>query len=178
MNLSPLLIKKQEFEKSMRGYNVEEVQAFLDKISSEMAELLNQKEQLENEVERLNREVEEFRKIEKKLQDDIQKAQETSAQALESAKKQSAFIIKEAEVKAAQMIQNSEEKVNAMQNAVVTLRVEKDLIIARLRAIVGTQSNLLEGKVKDAGEEPKKPKVQDQAEKLDIDLDEIVDKLL
>ena len=178
MNLSPLLIKKQEFEKSMRGYNVDEVQAFLDKISSELEELINQNEQLESEVERLNQEIEEFHKIEKKLQDDILKTQETSAQALESAKKQSALIIKEAEVKASQMIQNAEEKINAMQNAVMTLRAEKDLIIARLRAIVSTQSNLLEGKVKDAGEEPKKPKAQDEAEKLDIDVDDIVDKLL
>ena len=178
MNLSPLLIKKQEFEKSMRGYNVDEVQAFLDKISSELEKLINQNGQLENEVERLNREVEEFQKIEEKLQDDILKAQETSAQALDSAKKQSALIIKEAEVKTSQMIQNTEEKVNEMQNPVMTLRAEKDLIIARLRAIVGTQSNLLEGKVKDAGEEPKKTKAPDQAEKLDIDLDDIVDKLL
>ncbi len=178
MKLSPQLIKKQEFEKSMRGYNVDEVQAFLDKISSEMEELINQNEQLENEVDRLNREVEAFRQIEKKLQDDILKASETSAQAIESAKKQSALIIKEAEVKASQMIQNSEEKVNIMQNAVMTLRAEKDLIIARLRAIVGTQSNLLEGKVKDAGQEQKKPKAPDQAEKLDINLDDIVDKLL
>lgn len=178
MKLSPLLIKKHEFEKSMRGYKVDEVQAFLDKISSEMEELLHQNEQLENEVEKLTKEIEEFHKNEKKLQDDILKAQETSTQALESAKKQSLLIIKEAEVKASQMIQNAEEKVNIMQTAVMTLRAEKDLIIARLRAIVGTQSNLLEGKVKDAGEEPKKPKAQDQAEKLDIDLDGIVDKLL
>ena len=178
MKLSPLLIKNQEFEKSMRGYNVDEVQTFLDKISSEMEALINQNEQLESKVERLNREIEEFHKIEKKLEDDILKAQETSAQALESAKKQSALIIKEAEVKASQMIQNAEEKVNIMQNAVMTLRAEKDLIIARLRAIVGTQSNLLEGKVKDAGEEAKKPKAQDEAEKLDIDVDGIVDRLL
>jgi len=178
MNLSPLLIKKQEFEKSMRGYNVDEVQAFLDKISSEMEELINHNDQLESDVERLNREIEEFKKNEKKLQDDIINIKETSVQELESAKKQSSLIIKEAEVKASQMIQNAEEKVNAMQNAVMTLRAEKDLIIARLRAIVGTQSNLLEGKVKDAGEEAKKPKARDEAEKLDIDVDGIVDKLL
>jgi cell division initiation protein len=178
MNLSPLLIKKQEFEKSMRGYNVEEVQAFLNKISSEMEKLLNQKEQLEIEVERLTRELDEFHKTEKKLQDDILKAKESSDQALESGKKQSELIIKEAEVKASKLILNAEEKINAMQNAVMTLRGEKDLIIARLRAIVGTQSNLLEGKVKDAGEEQKKPKARDEAEKLDIDLDGIVDKLL
>jgi cell division initiation protein len=178
MKLSPLMIKKQEFEKSMRGYNVEEVQQFLNKISSEMEELIGKNEELEDEVKKLKLQIEKLQKSEKELRDDIQKTKETSAQALESAKKQSALIIKEAEVKASQMIQHSEEKVNALQNAVMTLREEKDLIIARLRAIVSTQSNLLEGKVKDAGEEPKKPKAQDKAEKLDIDLDGIVDKLL
>jgi cell division initiation protein len=178
MNLSPLLIKKQEFEKSMRGYNVDEVQAFLDKISSELEELINQNEQLENEVERLNREIEEFREIEKKLQDDILKIKEKSAQELESAKKQSALIIKEAEIKASQIVQNAEDIANEMRNAVMVLREEKDLIIARLKAIVSTQTNLLEGKVKDAGEEPKKTKTQDAPEKFDIDVDGIVDRLL
>ena len=178
MKLSPLMIKKQEFEKSMRGYNVEEVQQFLNKISSKMEELIGKNEELEDEVKKLKLQIEKLQKSEKELRDDIQKTKETSAQALESAKKQSALIIKEAEVKASQMIQHAEEKVNALQNAVMTLREEKDMIIARLRAIVSTQSNLLEGKVKDAGEEPKKPKAQDKAEKLDIDLDGIVDKLL
>ncbi|MCZ7614647.1 MAG: DivIVA domain-containing protein [Ignavibacteriaceae bacterium] len=58
MKLSPVLIKKQEFEKSMRGYNVEEVQAFLDKVSTDAEELLNENEQLQNEIEKLTREPE------------------------------------------------------------------------------------------------------------------------
>jgi len=33
MKLSPPLIKKQEFQKAVRGYNVEEVQAFLEKVA-------------------------------------------------------------------------------------------------------------------------------------------------
>ncbi len=178
MKLSPLLIKKQEFEKSMRGYNVDEVQTFLDKISSEMEELIDQNEQLENEVEILSKQLEEFQKIEQKLQDTIIKTQETSAEALESAKKQSSVIIKEAEIKASQIIKNAEDITAEMRNAVINLREEKDTIIARLKAIVSTQGNLLEGKVKDAGEEPKKNKAQNEAEKLDIDVDDIVDKLL
>ena len=178
MRLSPLQIKKQEFEKSMRGYNVDDVQGFLEKISSEVEDVNNQNEQHESEIERLKKELDEFHRIEKKLQDSILKSQETSTQTIESAKKQSLLIIREAEVKASQIIQNAEEKVNTMQNAVMMLREEKDLIIARLRAIVGTQSNLLEGKVKEAGEEPRKPKAQDEAEKLDFDVDGLVDKLL
>jgi len=178
MKLSPLLIKKQEFEKSMRGYKVEEVQTFLDKISSEMEELINENEALEQEVAALNHKVEEFQKIEKNLEDTLIKTQETSAQAIESSKKQAALIVKESEIKANQIIQNAEEIANEMRNAVIVLREEKDLIIARLKAIVSTQSNLLEGKVKEAGEEPKKPKVQDEPERLDIDVDGIVDRLL
>ena len=178
MKLSPLLIKKQEFEKSFRGYNVDEVQTFLDKISSEMEELINENEALEQEVENLNQKVTEFQKIEKNLQDSLLRTQETAAQALESAKKQSALIVKEAEIKSSQIIQNAENIASEMRNAVIALREEKDLIIARLKAIVSTQSNLLEGKIKNAGEEPKKPKIQDVPEKLDIDVDGIVDRLL
>ncbi|HSW56312.1 MAG TPA: DivIVA domain-containing protein [Ignavibacteriaceae bacterium] len=178
MKLSPLFIKKQEFEKSMRGYNVDEVQTFLDKISSEMENLNNEKEALEKKVEILNHKVEEFQKIEKNLQDTLIKTQETSAEVVDSAKKHSALIIKEAEIKASQIVQNAEDISNEMRKAVITLREEKDLIIARLKVIVGTQSNLLEGKVKDAGEERKKAKVQDEAEKFDIDVDGIVDRLL
>jgi cell division initiation protein len=178
MKLSPLLIKKQEFEKSFRGYNIDEVQTFLDKISSEMEELINENEALEQEVEKLNTKITEYQKIEKDLQDTLLKHQETVAQALESAKKQSALIIKEAEIKASQIIKNAENISNEMGAAVIALREEKELIIAKLKAIVSTQSNLLEGKVKSAGEEPKKPKVQDSPEKFDIDVDGIVDKLL
>lgn len=178
MKLSPILIKKQEFEKSLRGYNVEEVQAFLDKVSSDVEELLNQNEQLQNEVERLKRELDEFHKIEQKLQEAVLKQQETSAQTIEAAKKQSAMIIKEAEIKSAQIIKNAEDIASEMRNAVISLREERDTIIARLKAIVNTQANLLQGKVKEAGEEPKKPKVQEEPEKLDIDVDGIVDKLL
>ena len=178
MNLSPLFIKKQEFEKSMRGYNVDEVQTFLDKISSEMEELIDENEILKQEVASLNHKVEEFQKIEKNLQDTLIKTQETSAEVIDSAKKNSALIIKEAEIKASQIVQNAEDISNEIRKAVLALREEKDLIIARLKVIVGTQTNLLEGKVKDAGEERKKTKVQDSPEKFDIDVDGIVDRLL
>jgi hypothetical protein len=61
---------------------------------------------------------------------------------------------------------------------VESLREEKNLIIAKLKAIVTTQSNLLEGKVIDAGEEQIKTKKAESQERLDIDVDGIVDKLL
>lgn len=178
MKLSPLLIKKQEFEKSMRGYNIDEVQAFLDKVASEMEELINENEALEQEVESLNSKVNEFQKIEKNLQDTLIKAQENTTKTLESAKNQTSMLIKEAENKASQILEKANNSADEIRNAVMNLREEKDLIIARLKAIVNTQTNLFEGKVKDAGEEKKKPGTPVEQEKLDIDINGIVDKLL
>jgi len=178
MKLSPLLIKRQEFEKSMRGYNIDEVQAFLDKVASEMEKLINENEALEKEVERLNIKVSEVQVIEKNLQDTLIKAQENSTKTLESAKNQTNLLIQEAENKAAQILENANKSATEIRNSVMNLREEKNLIIARLKAIVNTQANLLEGKVKEAGEEKTKPAIQDEGEKLDIDVDDIVDKLL
>ena len=178
MKLSPLLIKRQEFEKSMRGYNIDEVQAFLEKVASEMEELINENEALEKEVERLNIKVSEVQVIEKNLQDTLIKAQENSTKTLESAKNQTSLLIKEAENKAAQILEKANKNAEEIRNAVMSLREEKNLIIARLKAIVNTQANLLEGKVKEAGEEKVQLAKPDEGEKLDIDVDDIVDKLL
>jgi cell division initiation protein len=178
MKLTPLLIKKQEFSKSVRGFNPEEVQTFLDKLSSEVDSLLRENEELKMEVEELSEKVIEFQKIEKNLQDTLIKAQESSSKTLESTKKQTSLMIKEAEIKASQLIENARENANEIRNAVSTLKEEKDLIIARLRAIVNSQANLLEGKVKEAGEEPSESKKQGSSEKVDLDVDDIVDKLL
>jgi len=178
MILSPLIIKKQEFTKSLRGFDPEEVQAFLDKMASDVDLLLQENESLNEEVESLNQRVIEFQSIEKNLQDTLLKAQESSTKAIESSKKQTNLIIKEAEIKASQILENAKQEVNDIQNAVVNLREERDLIVAKLKSIVNSQAHLLESKVKDAGDEPVQLNKTETKENVDIDVDDIVNKLL
>jgi len=178
MKLSPLLIKKQEFTKSLRGFDPEEVQAFLDKIASDVDSLLRENESLKEEVESLNQRVTEFRSIEKNLQSTLLKAQESSSKAIESSKKQTNLMIKEAEIKASQILESAKQETNDIRNAVVNLREEKDLIVAKLKAIVNSQAHLLETKVKEAGDEPVQLKKTETQENVDIDVDDIVNKLL
>ena len=178
MKLSPLLIKKQEFTKSLRGFDPEEVQAFLDKIASDVDSLLQENESLKEEVESLNQQVAEFRSIEKDLQSTLLKAQESSSKAIESSKKQTNLMIKEAEIKASQVLEKAKQEANDIRNAVVNLKEERDLIVAKLKAIVNSQAHLLESKVKEAGDEPVQPKKTETQENVDIDVDDIVNKLL
>ena len=180
MNLTPTDIRTQEFTKSRKGYDADEVKAFLEKIAEEVEDLMNENETLLSETEELKTSLDEYKKREKDLQTTLLKAQESSTKAIEAAKNQTGMMLKEAELKAARIIEKAKENANEIRDAVINLREEKDLIIAKLKAIVNTQSTLLEGKVKkidEAQQEPEKNKQQPKDD-LDVDVDDIVNRLL
>ncbi len=178
MKVSPISIKKQEFNRTLRGYDVEEVQAFLDKFADEFESVQKENESLKKELEDANVRLSEFKRIEKSLQETLLKAQESSSKAVESAKKQTNLMIKEAEIKSSQILEKARESANEVRNAVISLREEKDLLIAKLKSIINSQAHLLEIKVEEAGEEPQKAKKLEEAKKIDIDVNDIVNKIL
>ena len=178
MKFSPMSIKNQEFRKSVRGFDKEEVQAFLDKLSDEFENLQRENEQLKKDLDTANIKLNEFRKIEKNLQNTLLRAQESSTKSLESTRKQSNLMVKEAEIKASQILEKARESANEIRNAVINLREEKDLVVARLKSIISSQAHLLEMKVENAGDEKKPVKKIESPNKIDINIDEIVNKIL
>lgn len=178
MKLSSFEIRQQEFEKKMRGYDPEEVKSFLEKIADELDELSKENESLKTELDAANEQINEYKKIEKNLQDTLLKAQDSSTKSIEASKKQYALMIKEAELKASQIIDKARENADEIRNALVNLREEKDLIIAKLKAIVSTQANLLELKVSNAADEKTSGKKIEESKKMDIDINDILNKIL
>jgi cell division initiation protein len=87
-------------------------------------------------------------------------------------------MIREAELKASQIIEKARESTNDIRNAVINLREEKDLILAKLKAIVSSQANLLELKVERAGDEKTAGKKIEESNKMDIDINDILNKIL
>jgi len=178
MKVSPISIKKQEFNKSLRGYDKDEVQAFLEKLADEFESLQKENDSLKKELDDATAKLTEFRRIEKNLQDTLLRAQESSTKSIESTKKQAGLIVKEAEIKASQILEKARENANEIRNAVINLREERDLIVANLKSIINSQAHLLEMKVEDAGEEVVSAKQVEQAKKIDINVDDVVNKLL
>jgi cell division initiation protein len=178
MKISPIEIRQQEFTKKMRGYDPDEVQNFLESLAEELDKLNNDNESLKSEVESLTEQISEYKKIEKNLQDTLLSAQESSTKSIEATKKQTSLMIREAELKASQIIEKARESTNDIRNAVVNLREEKDLILAKLKAIVSSQANLLELKVERAGDEKTTGKKIEQSNKMDIDINDILNKIL
>lgn len=178
MKFSPMNIKKQDFRKSLRGYDTDEVEVFLERLSNEFETLQQENEQIKKELDAANGKLNEFRKIEKNLQNTLLRAQESSTKALESTRKQSTLMVKEAEIKASQILEKARESANEIRSAVINLREEKDLVVARLKSIISSQAHLLEMKVENSGEEKKPVKKIEGAKKIDINIDEIVNKIL
>ncbi|MEO7292518.1 MAG: DivIVA domain-containing protein, partial [Ginsengibacter sp.] len=83
MRISAIDIKKQEFKKSMRGYDVSEVEAYLDTIANEIENLYRENENLKQQIAKLDEEKKEltteidvFKDNEKTFQKAIVKSQD------------------------------------------------------------------------------------------------------
>ncbi len=178
MKISPQSLKKQEFNKSMRGYDKDEVHAFLDKLADEIEELQTEHEKIKTEYESSSAELIRLQQLEKNLNDAIENAHETAAKNIESSKRQASLMIKEAEIKAAQILDNARQTSDEMRTAVINLREEKDMIVAKLKAMINTQAKLLEMKVEESDKETVEVTKSSSTKKVDIDIDNIVNKLL
>jgi len=86
MRLSPLDIKKQEFTRTLRGYDQDEVQAFLDMLAGQWEALLAEQRRTEEKVRELKAKMEHYEKVEEALQETLLTARESSQQALENAR--------------------------------------------------------------------------------------------
>ena len=181
MKFTPFSIKNQEFSRSVRGYDKEEVKSYLEKLSDEFERLQGENSKLAADNERVQSQMNEYRRIEKNLQTTLLSATESSTKAFESAKKQTALMIKESELKASQIVEEAKEKANEIRDAVLKLREEKKLLVSKLRAMVDTQSKLIEISFKERVIE-ENVEVDFTSAKKDIDskinADDILEKLL
>ena len=176
MKFTPFGIKNQEFSQSLRGYDKEEVRAYLEKLSNEIEKLIQENERIKEGEKELKDRLYEYKKIEKKLQRSLISAQEASGKAIEDAKKQKAVIIKEAELKRDMIIKNAEEHAKFIRESVAELSEEKELLLSRLKAMVTTQIELLEMKISRNEIKPVEENVSKQ--NTEINIDDIVEKLI
>ncbi len=174
MKFSPINIEQQEFNKALRGYDVQEVKTYLENVASELGVLIDENTKLKQELARAQRKNEEFQKIEKSLQTTLLSAQENSSKALEEAQRKTSEMLNDAHIKADQLVSDARKESAYLTRQVTELREEKNLLIARLKAIVETQAKVLGIGVKNFGQSGNNKTGSGD----DINIDEIVEKLL
>lgn len=143
MRLTPLDIRKQEFTRTFRGYEAEEVQAFLHMVSSQWEGMLDEQRHLEDRLRELESKLVHYEKVEEALQEALQTARETSRKALENAEQKARLIIMEAEKRAEDIKKDAETERHQIKREAAKLSGRRNEIVARLRAFLMSEMELL-----------------------------------
>lgn len=100
MNITPLEIRQKEFEKNFRGFDKDEVKAFLNSLSIEWEKLNDEKKELKYKLESAQEEVKKLREVENSLFKTLKTAEDTGANMIEQATKTAELHMRETEMKA------------------------------------------------------------------------------
>lgn len=100
MKLTPADIINQKFGVSFRGYDKEEVDAFLEVIAKDFEDLLRENSYLKEEIEKLNTELSRLKEMEETIKETIISAQKMAETFKENAKIESENILSSARLQA------------------------------------------------------------------------------
>jgi cell division initiation protein len=143
MKLTPLDIKKQEFKKVMRGYDPVEVDTFMDMMANEFEEVLKQQKETRDRSIELDTQLKDYRQIEKTLQQTLLQAQEVTGRTYESARKEAEIIVKDAEGKAARIVEQAHSELVRINRELSELRIRRESLVGRMRVLLSAELDLL-----------------------------------
>lgn len=110
MKITPLEIRQKTFEKVFRGFDKDEVSAFLLSLSQEWERIMDEKKELAIKLEASEKEVGKLREVETSLFKTLKTAEDTGANMIEQANKASQLHLKETEMKAESIMQSTKLK--------------------------------------------------------------------
>lgn len=143
MPLTPLDIHNKEFSRRVRGYDVDEVNEFLDQIIKDYEMYIRENKELQNQVAALQERLDHFANIEETLSKTIIVAQEAADEVRNNSKKEAQLIIKEAEKNADRIINESLAKSRKIALEIEELKKQATIYRTRFRTLVEAQLELL-----------------------------------
>jgi len=144
LRLTPLDIRRQNFRRTMRGYDVEEVEAFLEMVASAWEELVESLESAERELTVLRARVADFDRMESAVRDVLVQQQQSAALARKEADREAELIIMDAEVKASNLISEAKERIQILTEVIRELQDRRLSILSQMRAFMDSQNRMLD----------------------------------
>jgi len=143
MRITPLDIQQKQFPMKFRGFDVEEVYAFLEVIREEMEELLRENANLKENVQRADVQVREFKDMETTLRETLTTAQQMVEDYKLNARKEAELLIREAEVRADDMLKQAHEKVIKIHEDITDMKGIRRHFKEELRRLIENHLTML-----------------------------------
>ena len=148
--ITPLDIDNKKFAKQMvNGYNVEEVDDFLDELTIDYSKNYKEVTELRAKVEELNNSLVQYKTIESTLQNTLVMAQSTAEEVKNVAKKQADQLLNEAKATAERDVIDLEQKVSFKKRELESLQKQFDIYKAKMESLLISQLELIKEVNKD-----------------------------
>ena len=153
--ITPLDIENKKFSKQMmNGYNVDEVDEFLDEITEAYEANYKELISLRPKIEELNSALERYKNIESTLQNTLVMAQSTAEEVKNVAKQQADQIVSDAQREAEDIIRNSkenalkavgelEQQIRIKEQQFNDIKKQFDIYKAKMESLLISQSELI-----------------------------------
>jgi cell division initiation protein len=144
MRITPLDIQQKQFPMKIRGFDVEEVYAFLEIIREEMEDLLRENASLKENVQRLESQLKEHRDMETTLRETLMTAQQMVEDYKTNARKEAELVVREAELKSDTILKEAQEKVIKIHEDIVDLKGIRRHFKEEIKRLVESHLKMLE----------------------------------
>ncbi len=114
-NLTPLDVRKQEFRKSLRGYDTLSVEDFQMRVADALERAMRERQVLEERVSALTEQLRVFREREKAMNEALVAAQQLRQDSRAAAEREGQVIVREAEAEAKRLLDEARSAQNAVQ---------------------------------------------------------------
>ena len=144
MKITPLDIQQQQFRVKFRGFDMVEVDNFLDVVANEYEELLREINQLKEESRQKSEKIQRLEGEEKELQNALISAQRICEEIKNNARKEGELIVEEAKGNARKIMDAAHARAAEVEAEIAQLKRQRAEFDASLKATIDTHLRMLE----------------------------------
>ena len=141
--LTPLDIENVRFQKALKGYNVDEVDDFLDQLSADYEKIYKENIEYKEKIEESKRELEHYKTVEQSLQNTLILAQSAADDVKKVAEQKAEQIIRDAEGAAKDAVNDLAKQEFELRIKMEDTKKQFDMYKARMEALLISQLEML-----------------------------------
>jgi len=144
MRITPLDIQQKQFSSRLKGFDMEEVDSFLELIREEMEELLRENSNLREESKRFEKQLKDYKNIETTLKDTLIGTQQMVEDYKNTAKKDAELIKKESELRAEEILRGAQDQVVKIHEDITDLKGIRRHFKEELKRLIESHLRMME----------------------------------
>jgi len=144
MKISPIDIQNKQFKVRFRGFDIREVDGFLEETANSVELLQIDNTKLAEHIKRLEKENQAYSEREETLKNTLMHSQKIMEQMKENARNSADIIIADAEVKAEKILNKTHNRLSQLHEDIAELKRQRMKIEIQIRSVLESHSRLLE----------------------------------